>query len=788
MKKTNLLLLLVIFLLGAGSALSQSSVDPGPFVNGPVVQSNGQSGEGIVKLNNLTNNQGNNLRDNALEVGETSVNKTTGIINAAGKYVAIPYNIAFEQNFDGSIEAWINPTIVSATQQIAHKGATSNFSFLFGITSPGNLYFRIGSAPVVNTGGTLILPNTWTHVAAVWTGGPSAFMISFYVNGVLSGAPVACSGTWLLATDSVKIGGGHPVFPSEFFQGKLEEVRFWNTPLTAAEIAANRFTVLGDWGGANTAFAITSGNAYAGLTASYPFNGTSTTYAWDDISGFNGYYRGGLIGEYALPGYPIPYNLALYCPGLGNFASFAPSAAYNQVAQGTMESWIFMTQQTTTHMICTKSPTASFNLFWGIRASIGNRQALCINSTQFQNDDGITIVPNRWTHVAASWTQSGANYIVDFFVNGKKSGTTKTLAATWNSSLDSLRIGAWNGGTANSFFGYIDEFRIWNKTSIADSVSKKMFVSARSLTTNPNLVFAVPFEGNLIKFGTGVVASQNLVGDVRFSGYVNETTTGAYSSNFEAHTSVLNAPVFGRGFTIKAINKPTENSLPAVKDTILISGYSGNVTSAQVFADIKHTWTADLSLTVTAPNGTSVILSNGNGSSSNGGYLTIFSDTATNLVTGTTLLTPWSNMVRPQNLMNTFGNSPVNGRWVFTVSDGAAGDSGMVVGWGIRFNYDLISGYQNISTEIPESFNVMQNYPNPFNPTTKIKFSIPSSLNTQLSVYDITGREIMIKNFGNIKAGTYEFDFNGAGLSSGVYFYKLTAGDNSKVMKMILMK
>jgi 5-hydroxyisourate hydrolase-like protein (transthyretin family) len=100
------------------------------------------------------------------------------------------------------------------------------------------------------------------------------------------------------------------------------------------------------------------------------------------------------------------------------------------------------------------------------------------------------------------------------------------------------------------------------------------------------------------------------------------------------------------------------------------------------------------------------------------------------------------------------------------------------------------------NNEIPKEFRLYQNYPNPFNPTTKIKFQIPLSrgvsegrgVSTQLIIYDILGREVAILVNEQMKPGKYEVDFDGSNYPSGVYFYKLTAGDFKAVNKMILLK
>jgi len=82
----------------------------------------------------------------------------------------------------------------------------------------------------------------------------------------------------------------------------------------------------------------------------------------------------------------------------------------------------------------------------------------------------------------------------------------------------------------------------------------------------------------------------------------------------------------------------------------------------------------------------------------------------------------------------------------------------------------------------------MQNYPNPFNPITNIRYSIPYTENVKLIVYDVMGREIATLVNEKQSPGTYEATFDGSAFASGVYFYKLIAGDFSKTKKLLLIK
>ncbi len=89
---------------------------------------------------------------------------------------------------------------------------------------------------------------------------------------------------------------------------------------------------------------------------------------------------------------------------------------------------------------------------------------------------------------------------------------------------------------------------------------------------------------------------------------------------------------------------------------------------------------------------------------------------------------------------------------------------------------------------LPKVYALEQNYPNPFNPTTVISGQLTADSWVRLVVYDVLGREVAVLANGRSPAGKFSFNFNGKGLASGVYFYKLTAGSFSAVRKMILAR
>lgn len=107
---------------------------------------------------------------------------------------------------------------------------------------------------------------------------------------------------------------------------------------------------------------------------------------------------------------------------------------------------------------------------------------------------------------------------------------------------------------------------------------------------------------------------------------------------------------------------------------------------------------------------------------------------------------------------------------------------------------DVYYDGENLPTNIKEipgtvnSYNLSQNFPNPFNPATNINFSIPENGFVKIVVFDILGKEVATLVNEEKSAGEYRIMFDASELNSGVYFYKITAGDFTDVKKMLLVK
>jgi hypothetical protein len=99
----------------------------------------------------------------------------------------------------------------------------------------------------------------------------------------------------------------------------------------------------------------------------------------------------------------------------------------------------------------------------------------------------------------------------------------------------------------------------------------------------------------------------------------------------------------------------------------------------------------------------------------------------------------------------------------------------------------IVSGIPGLEY-LPDDFILYQNFPNPFNPNTTIGYKIPERSFVTIKVYDVLGNEVATLVNEEKQAGAYEVKFDGARLTSGIYFYQIKAGNFVETKKMILLK
>ena len=341
-------------------------------------------------------------------------------------------------------------------------------------------------------------------------------------------------------------------------------------------------------------------------------------------------------------------------------------------------------------------------------------------------------------------------------------------------------------------------------------------VSWTQTTLNNRYVTSLVVNGNNIfagTFGNGVYLSTNngaswvqtslsygVVSSLAIS--VNNIFAGA------SLTGVYLSTDNGTSWTQTSLNNRNTYSLAVNGNTIFAGTYNASPFGIYLTTDNGTTWSQTslnnqnvYSLTVNGNNifagtqapGNGVYLSTDNGTSwtqtsLNNGNVYSLTSTGNNIfattgANGVYMTTDnggnWAQI--NEGLNATAGAISILNNYIFI---GTSGTSGSV--W--RRPLSEITGIHTSLNDIPSKLSLWQNYPNPFNPTTKIKFSLPNSSFTKLVIYDNLGREIGTVVNEQLNAGTYEANWNASNFSSGVYFYKLTAGNYSETKKMLLVK
>jgi hypothetical protein len=276
------------------------------------------------------------------------------------------------------------------------------------------------------------------------------------------------------------------------------------------------------------------------------------------------------------------------------------------------------------------------------------------------------------------------------------------------------------------------------------------------------------------------------------SSSTNLVTIGSSVSIWSALSSFVNGPVACVNATAGAFSKMYPIGKGSIYRPITLSLNQTAATSSTYKAEMfnvappSYALPGDLSLDKVSSVRYYNIEEAGGGSAFTAGAVTLSYD-VDDAVTNSAALrivktdgSNWGNLVGSGTANTTgtitstipFGNitSP---RTIFTLANAKGGGNPLLVG---------------LTSNVPKVFALEQNYPNPFNPSTIISYQVASLSNVSLKVYDLLGREIATLVNEMKSAGSYTATFNAANMPSGVYYYKLKAGNYSSVKKLLLLK
>ena len=801
MKASFIISVLLMMLILGNNGYSQDSYLPD--LGGP--NSDGRKSnllpEGNLNTPRFTDPIYSNLPETD-DFGADGYNKCLTGLNGSANYVEVDNQAVFQQTVDGTIEAWVYITNSTNSSYIMAKGstqATTAFSFYIqgNTLKPG---LRMGNSLVLADSSVKL--NEWCHVSVTWIDVGSDYQIEFYINGYEAGSPLLNT-SMPVNTDKVRIGGAQ--YANGTFYGKLDEVRFFSRNKDYTSTVRRRWLGIGDELLSNiTGYNLTSAKDYEGLEASWTFNSSFGVFVFENIRGLTGTMIGTAATEKTAFDQPLPYNYSLNFPQGNSDSSRVTIRDTTEFSNfittdGSIEMWVRVLDfpmPGSVHLISKGNTPANTSFLLGINTSRKLFFNIAGNAVVSTGDSLPTFY---WTHIAVSWKRNGSAYDVTFFVNGKQTDTQTLNSPVMPITTNFILLGrsiAFPGGFSPGPME-MDELRIWNNVLNEEQIKKQMFASSRALSNNTNLLAAWSFDCNLNCYGRFKtmrgVFGQGYLSSCYFKGYINDNTAGGINEPRASVSTTLRRgetinSVFPDGFYVKPSFKLIpDNNITGVSDTIIVgdSFPDVDVTSVELFLNIYHTKIGQVNVRLVAPDGTIREVLAGDG----GDYMnvmTIFQDNAENNLSG--VRPPWSSSVKPGQVFGNFGGSPCRGKWILKVVDTTTPIFGKLLGWGIRLNNQTTVGIQNVSTEIPGKYELGQNYPNPFNASTAIKFSLPKNGLVKLKVYDMLGREVASLVNKELTAGSYEYTFDGAKLSSGVYFYRIDAGDFSEVKKMTLIK
>lgn len=437
----------------------------------------------------------------------------------------------------------------------------------------------------------------------------------------------------------------------------------------------------------------------------------------------------------------------------------------------------------------------------------GNSEA-----TGFLTDDYATIKYNsngvqQWVsryNGTGNGMDDPTDIIVDnsgnIFVTGRSrgsSGNDDYLTIKYNSNGDSLWTRRYNGpgnGLDGALALALDSFGNVIVTGTSFGSSSDLDCSTIKYDTGGNIIWVVRYPSNGQDIGRKIVCDRqnNVIVLARIDNFPSTSDdflTVKYSSGgVQQWAKIYNG-------TLNSTDEPNGLTLDT-SDNVIVAGSTRDSLGGTNYVTIKYL----------NSNGNQVWISkyNGLGNDNDEAY-SISSDKNSNIyVTGrsTGIGTNWDIVTIKYNISgmqewiatyNGISNREDLGKIVKIDNDNNVIITGTTFNQSsnqdiVTIKYSQPNGIQPLHNSLPSYVKLFQNYPNPFNPTTNIEFQVSELRLAQLKIYDILGKEIETLINENLKPGSYSIVWNSHNQPSGVYFYKLSAGDITETRKMIIIK
>jgi hypothetical protein len=354
-------------------------------------------------------------------------------------YISIPDAQELQPTSSMTIAAWVRGDTWSSGSDVDvvfRKGEDNPNNYQLAIADGrATLYLDENDSQGVR-GDTVLTPGQWYHVAAVWDGST----VSIYVNGELDSAPVSRTGT--IGTDSrpVYIGGRAG---TDYFDGTIRDVRFYNRPLCPEEIAVI--------------------SQFSGLVGEWKLDETSGTIAYDSSgNGNDGVYLGGVLLAASSP-VPVDGAVAAVFDGNNDYVSIADSSDFDVTGPITVATWINVSSFTKTwQAIFTKGDSA-----WRLSRN-GNTNTIhfaCTGLSQFRVDGSIDVNNGLWHHIAGVYDGS----TLMLYVDGQLDASVASSGSISTNNYD-VEIGRNAQAGGREFHGAIYDARVYDRALCPDEI------------------------------------------------------------------------------------------------------------------------------------------------------------------------------------------------------------------------------------------------------------------------------------------------------------------------------
>lgn len=377
-----------------------------------------------------------------------------------------------------------------------------------------------------------------------------------------------------------------------------------------------------------------------------------------------------------------------------------------------------------------------------------------------------------FTRSGGSWNQQGNKLVGTGAVGNAQQGCAVSLSSDGNTAI----VGGFRDNTfAGAVWVFTRSGNVWsqqgNKLVVTDAIGNARLGISADLSSDGN---------------TAIIG-----------GHTDNANTGAAwiftrsDTSWTAQTKLTGSGAIGSARYGRSV------SISSDGNTAIVGGYEDNAATGAVWVYTRNgnSWTQQ---------GNKLVGTGATGNASQGFSISLSSDGNTALVggiddnafAGAAWVFTRSGGVWSQSGNKLFGSDAVGianqGGAVAIAPDGNA----IIIG-GIADNTNKGAAWvfvpgttsvQQTSNETPSSFLLEQNYPNPFNPSTNIQFALPQSGYVTLEIFGVTGERVDVLISEELSAGKYNYAWDGSNLTSGIYLYRLDAGNFVETRKMILLK